>query len=225
LNAWIYRANAFTAPLYGLGVIMKPTLIDLPMPITTDRLIIRPPQIGDGTAVNAAILESFDQLHQFMDWAKDKPTIDDSEEQARLAAANWILKRNEEPWLQLFIFDKSSGEFIGGTGFHHIIWEVPSVETGFWIRNSRSGQGLMTEAINAITQYAFKQLSVKRIAITCDVDNVRSRKVPERLHYTLEATLKSNRKKPVSGEISDTLVYAKYTLDDLPPLQVTWNET
>lgn len=80
----------------------------------------------------------------------------------------------------------------------------------------------MTEAINAITQYAFKQLGVKRIAITCDLDNSRSQMIPERLNYTLEATLKSNRRKPITGEISDTLVYAKYDLDNLPNLNVNW---
>ncbi|CEG57828.1 GNAT family N-acetyltransferase [Legionella fallonii] len=201
---------------------MKPILINLPMPIITPRLLIRPTQVNDGKAVNAAILESYEELHRFMDWAKTKPSVEDSEEQARLAAANWILKRNEEPWLQLFIYDKTTGEFIGGTGFHHIIWEVPSVETGYWIRSSRAKEGLMTEAINAITQYAFKQLGVKRMAITCDLDNSRSRMIPERLNYTLEATLKSNRKKPITGEISDTLVYAKYDLDNLPNLNVNW---
>jgi len=201
---------------------MKPILMNLPMPIITPRLLIRPTQVNDGRGVNTAILESYEELHRFMDWAKTKPSIGDSEEQVRLAAANWILKKNEEPWLQLFIYDKTTGEFIGGTGYHHIIWEIPSVETGYWIRNSRAKQGLMTEAINAITQYAFKQLGVKRIAITCDLDNRRSQKIPEQLNYTLEATLKSNRKKPITGEISDTLVYAKYDIDNLPDLNVNW---
>jgi RimJ/RimL family protein N-acetyltransferase len=82
----------------------------------------------------------------------------------------------------------------------------------------------MTEAINAITQYAFKQLCVKRIAITCSIDNVRSRKIPERSNYVLEGVLKANRLKPGSREVTDTLVFAKYSLDNLPSLSVTWNE-
>lgn len=201
---------------------MKPILLDLPMPITTPRLIIRPPQIGDGIAVNEAILESFDVLHTFMDWAKEKPSVEESEELVRLSAANWILKKSEEPWLQLFIFDKATNQFIGGTSFYNTQWEVPSVETGYWIRSSRAHQGLMTEAINAITQYAFKQLNVKRIAMTCDIDNIRSKKIPERLGYSLEATLKAHRRKPVTNEISDTLVYARYDLLKLPDLDVNW---
>ena len=118
------------------------------------------------------------------------------------------------------MFDKVTNQFVGGTGYHHYDWIVPCIETGYWIRKSYAGLGLMTEAVNAITQYAFKQLSVRRITITCDVDNVRSKKIPERLGYVLEATLKNNRKKPITGEISDTLIYSRYDLNELPDLTV-----
>jgi len=201
---------------------MKPCLPDFPMPIVTPRLLIRPVIIGDGAIFNEAITESFEHLHRFMDWAKEKPSIDESEELARLAAANWILKNAEEPWLQLCILDKETNQFIGAVGLHHYAWEVPSIETGYWIRTSRAQHGFMTEAINAITRYAFKQLGVKRIAITCDLDNLRSRRIPERLGYILEATLKNHRRKPATGELSDTLVYARYDCEDMPELEVTW---
>lgn len=195
------------------------------MPIVTPRLLIRPPQVGDGFVVNEAIKESYKVLHKFMEWARIMPSVENTEEQMRLAAANWILKKPEEPWLQLLIFDKNNNEFIGCTSFHHYVWDVPAVETGYWIRTNRSGKGYMTEAINAITRYAFKQLAVKRITITCDIDNIRSKKIAERLNYSLEATLKSHRRKPMSGEISDTLIYSKYDLNPIPSLLVTWDTT
>ncbi len=201
---------------------MKPILIDLPMPIKTPRLLIRPPQMDDSNAVNSAIIESFDELHEFMDWANTKPSLKETEAYIQQALDNWILKKNDEPYLPLFMFDKVSDVFIGATGYHHYVWTVPCLETGYWIRSSHLGQGLMTEAINALTQYAFKQLAIKRIAITCDVYNTRSKKIPERLHYTLEGVLKCHRRKPISGELSDTLVYAKYSLKHLPLLTVEW---
>ena len=202
---------------------MKHEPCHFPMPITTPRLLIRPPQIGDEHAVNAAILESYDLLHEFMDWANTKPSLKNMETYIQEAVANWIAKKNDEPYLPLFMFDKVSGVFIGATGYHHYTWTVPCLEIGYWIRSSYLGRGLMTEAINALTQYAFKQLAVKRIAITCDVDNIRSKKIPERLHYTLEGRLKYHRRKPISGELSDTLVFAKYNLDNLPALSVRWD--
>lgn len=200
---------------------MKPILLDLPTPIITPRLILRPPQVGDGVAINEAILESFKVLNQFMPWAKERPSVKESEEFVRQAAANWILKNNNEPYLPLFMFDKKTNHFIGSTGYHHYDWDIPSIETGYWIRSSRAGNGLMTEAVNAITQYAFKQLGVKRIAITCDIGNTRSKKIPERLGYQLEAVIKANRIK-MTGELSDTAVFARHNLDNLPNLVVAW---
>lgn len=200
---------------------MEPILMNLPTPIITPRLVLRPPQIGDGMIVNKAILESFEMLHKKMPWATQKPSLNETEIYIRQSAANWILKKNDEPYLPLLMFDKITDQFVGCTGYHHYDWEVPSIETGYWIRTSRSGEGLMTEAINALTQYAFKQLTVKRITITCDINNVKSKKIPEKLNFLLEAILKSNRIDPM-GKVSDTLLYTKYDLINLPPLTVTW---
>ena len=200
---------------------INPTLLNLPMPIKTPRIVLRPPQPGDGAIVNAAIIESFHELHAFMPWAQEIPLPVESEEFVRQAAANWIVKKNEEPYLPLFMFDIKTGEFIGATGYHHINWNVPCLETGYWIRTSYSGKGLMTEAINALTQYAFKELQVKRIAITCDITNTQSKKIPERLGYTLEGIMKCDRR-TMTGELSDTLKYARYNADGLPELEISW---
>lgn len=203
---------------------MKTVLLDMPMPITTSRILLRPPQLGDGVALNAAVLESFDNIRYTMPWAKEKPSLEESEEFVRQAAANWILKKDEEPYLPLLIFDRKDDCLIGATGFHHVVWEVPCLEMGYWIRNQYSGKGYMTEAVNAITQYAFKQLNMKRVAITCGIDNLRSKKIPERLGFHLEGTLKANRVKPISGDVSDTLIFAKYDLNNLPNLVVNWEK-
>jgi ribosomal-protein-serine acetyltransferase len=200
----------------------KPILLDLPMFIETPRLVLRPPRVGEGAMLNAAIIESFETLNKFMLWAKEKPSLDDSEEVVRREAANWILKPKDDPELMLLILDKKTNALIGASGFHGIDWDVPCVETGYWVNKRYSGQGFITEAVNAITQYAFKVLDVKRIAITCDTDNERSKKIPERLGYRLESIMRANKIKPISGEVADTLVYVRNDLNDLPELEVTW---
>lgn len=219
------RINQFSLPILGLNYAdhpMKPILLNLASQIITPHMRIRPPQIGDGGIVNAAVLETFDKLHKMMPWAKTRPSIEDSEEYVRQAAANWILKKDEEPYLPLFMFDKKNNEFIGGTGYHHINWEVPCLEIGYWIRDSYSGKGLMTEAVNALTRYAINQLGAKRIEIRCDKDNLQSKKVPERLGFQLETKLVSNRISITSGKISDTLIFVRHNLDKLPDLDVFW---
>ncbi len=201
---------------------MNQSLPNFIMPIITPRLILRPPEMTDAKIVNAAILESIKDLSRFMPWAKTPPSLKDTENFIQQALDNLVAKKNEEPYLPLFIFEKVSGEFLGSTGFHHMNWEVPCFETGYWLRTSAGNHGYMTEAVNAITRYAFIQLGAKRIAITCQMENLRSKKIPERLGYVLEGILKSNRRDIQSGALTDTLMYAKYDLDGLPDLKVEW---
>jgi RimJ/RimL family protein N-acetyltransferase len=197
--------------------------INLPSYITTPRLLLRAPKIGDEDKLNLAILESFEILNQYMAWAKARPSLEESREVVTREARAWVINQSQNAELMLLIFDKETNDLIGATGFHNIKWEIPCAETGYWVRKKYSGKGYITEAANAITRYAFEVLKLKRLAITCNVDNKKSKKIPERLHYNLEAILKCNEVKPNTQETSDTLVYARTNLFDLPQLSVKWS--
>jgi hypothetical protein len=43
---------------------IDPVLIDLPMPISTPRLTIRPKQVGDGAITFSAVLETWQELNR-----------------------------------------------------------------------------------------------------------------------------------------------------------------
>ncbi len=183
---------------------LNPILLELPVPIVTQRLILRPPSPGEGQDCNNAIQESFKTLRQWMPWAQKLPQVTETEEVARRAAAKWLLRDD----LMLWMWDKATGKFIGGTGFHDIDWQVPRLQIGYWIRDSASGKGLMTEAVEALTNYAFKAIKAKRIEIRCDKNNAKSRKIPERLGYKLEGILEKNEIVP-DGSLRDTCIYAR----------------
>src|SRR3989338_6712819 len=70
---------------------------DFPMPITTNRLIIRPTQAIDAKMLNETILESFNELHFWMEWANHQPDFQETEKLAKEAADNWVAKKNDEP--------------------------------------------------------------------------------------------------------------------------------
>ena len=71
----------------------------------TERLLIRAPQPGDGSAVNDAIRESIDELRPWMPWARVVPSVAESETYARESALRF---RNHED-LPLLLFRKSDG--------------------------------------------------------------------------------------------------------------------
>ena len=77
------------------------------MPITTERLILRPPQAGDGAALCEAVLETWDQLHQWMPWARDPKdaTQEFYEGYAIENAAKFITREN----MAVLAFERGTG--------------------------------------------------------------------------------------------------------------------
>ena len=83
----------------------NPLLLDFPDEFETERLIIRAPRPDTGALVNAAVLESFEELRVWMPWAQTKPSLEESEENCRRFHAHFLL-RDELP-LHLWLKDGS----------------------------------------------------------------------------------------------------------------------
>jgi len=196
---------------------IDPILIDIPMPIRTPRLIIRPPMTGDGLAVYEAKMESQPELAKWMPWAKEGVgTIDETESLNRRKSAEFILRQD----MMLLAFNHT-GKFIGSTGLHRFDWEYRSFEIGYWIRSSEHNQGYATEISHTLTQFAFAVLNARRVMICAATDNHASRRVIEKLGFELEAVRKSDHLLP-DGSVSGTAEYVRYDTNALPKLDVKW---
>ncbi|KRF31685.1 GNAT family N-acetyltransferase [Paenibacillus sp. Soil787] len=182
----------------------NPILLSFPETFETERLIIRAPQFGDGTLINEAISESVNEMRPWLPFVKNLPTFDESEAYVRKARLNFL----ERTDLVLHLIDKNTGQFVGSSGLHRFDWNIRKFEIGYWMRTSRTRQGLMTEALNGITSFAINHLEAKRIEIRCSSGNVASIRVAERAGFTLEGTLR-NVSQDDSGAITDIKVFAK----------------
>jgi RimJ/RimL family protein N-acetyltransferase len=184
-----------------------PLLIDLPVSIETKRLLLRPPQPGDGPAVFEAIDESLPELRVFLaslPWVAGEQSVALSESWCRQAQANFLARRD----LPFLLFDKTTGFLVGASGLHRPVWEAPKVEVGYWVRTSRRGSGLITEAVVALTEYAFNYIGAVRVELVTDEANTRARKVAERCHFALEGVLRNERRAP-DGSLRNTCIYAR----------------
>jgi ribosomal-protein-serine acetyltransferase len=181
----------------------NPVLLDLPAEILTARLRIVAPAPGDGAELNRAIAESFAELHEWMPWAAQMPTVVESEHYVRDSAARYL--RRED--LPLLLRKRDSGELVGASGFHRINWAVPRVEIGYWCRTSLVGRGYVSEAVVALTRFAFATLEAARVEIRTDTANTRSWRIAERLGFTLEGVLRRDDRTP-RGDLRDTRLYA-----------------
>lgn len=182
----------------------NPLLLDIPDRFESERLIIRAPKWGDGTALNEAVKESFEQLRPWMPWAQELPTLIDSESVVRRAHLRFM----ERTDLMLLLILKETGQLVGCSGLHRIDWEARKFEIGYWVRTSFSKQGFITEAAEAITNYAIQELQANRVEIRCDASNTQSANVAERLGFTREGILR-NEASGTDGTLRSTIVFSK----------------
>lgn len=188
---------------------INPLMLSFPESFETPRLTIRAPRWGDGAAVNEAIRESVEQLRLWLPFAENIPSLEESEANARKARLQFL----ERTDMMLHLRDRFTDEFVGSSGLHRIDWNARCFEIGYWIRTSRAGEGLMTEAVRGIEQFAISYLEANRLEIRCDARNVRSAKVAERAGYTLEGVLRKMRRDS-TGTLVDMMVYAKVRGDE-----------
>ena len=186
-------------------MIQRPILLDIPDAFESERLLLRSPRAGDGEAINRAVAESLEELRPWMPWATEAPSLADSEEVVRRAAAKFQARED----FMLLLWDKASGGLVGASGMHRIDWEIPAVEIGYWVRTSMSGRGYITEAVNAITRFAFETVGAYRVEIRCDERNDRSAAVARRAGFMLEGILHNERRNHLTLELRNTMVFAK----------------
>ncbi|WP_042220403.1 GNAT family N-acetyltransferase [Oceanobacillus manasiensis] len=182
-----------------------PLLIDFPQEITTERLLIRIPQPGDGQSVYNAIQASKPELKKWLPFAQGEQTLEETEINVRKAHIKYL----ECEDMRMHIFLKETDTFIGSTGLHKPNWEIRKFEIGYWLDTRYCGIGYMTEAVRGLTDFALNILEANRVEICCDELNKESRAVPERLNFNLEGILKNEDKAVDGDELRNTCIYAK----------------
>ncbi|HYM40721.1 MAG TPA: GNAT family protein [Thermoplasmata archaeon] len=82
------------------------------------------------------------------------------------------------------------GELVGVMGFVYVDGANRRAEIGYWISEDHQGRGIMTRACRALVDFAFGSLRLNRVEIRADMENRRSRAIPERLGFRQEAVFR-----------------------------------
>lgn len=99
------------------------------------------------------------------------------------------------------------GELAGIIGHVYLDPRDRRAEIGYWLGHEFRGRGIMTRCCRTMVDYAFRSLSLNRIEIRVDVDNRKSRAIPERLGFVPEAVLRESVQD--YGRFRDIVMYAK----------------
>jgi RimJ/RimL family protein N-acetyltransferase len=176
-----------------------------PYRIETDRLVIRCyDPFADAPLLKECVDSSIDHLLPWMPWARFEPqTLEEKVELLRRFRANF----DADADYPYGVFARDESRQLGGTGLHTRGGEA-ALEIGYFIRADSLRQGLATEVTAVLTRVGFERCGVERMDIQVDPENARSIRIPEKLGYTLEGTLR-RRLPPKSddGPRRDSLLF------------------
>jgi ribosomal-protein-alanine N-acetyltransferase len=85
-----------------------------------------------------------------------------------------------------------SNELIGTIGFYRLKPEHFTGEVGYLLHPDHWGRGLMSEALDLVTNHGFGRIGFHRIEAITAPENQPSRRVLERCGYRLEGILRGN---------------------------------
>lgn len=82
------------------------------------------------------------------------------------------------------------GEIVGVAGYNNINWSNKTAYMGYWLGEGHQGNGIITKAAKALTNYAFDELNLNKVEIRAAIGNKKSRRVPERLNFVNEGCIR-----------------------------------
>lgn len=142
-------------------------------------------------------------LSQWLIWVRSVKSIKDSRKKIQHDQDGFYNGNS----LELGIFKNS--RLIGRIGFISI--SGFEAEIGYWLSETENGKGTISLCCKKLIEYAFAETGIHRVVIRMDTENVKSKKIPERLGFTLEGTARASVL--VKGEYRDFFHYSLLRTD------------
>ena len=152
--------------------------------IETSRLILRPHVMEDAEAMYRNWAND-PEVTKFLTWSAYK-SVDTAYEILDI----WTKQYGDKTFYQWAIELKELGEPIGSISVVNIDDRVDMVEIGFCIGKRWWGQGIMTEAFQAVIDFLFGEVGVLRIEAGHDPNNPASGAVQRKCGLKYEGTLR-----------------------------------
>ena len=109
------------------------------------------------------------------------------------------------------VCSKQDNKFLGAGGLNNLSEENKKAEIGFWLLPENWRQGLMTEIIPVILNYAFNNLGLHRIEGFVESENKNCKKALAKLEFNFEGTMKECEIK--NGKFISLDIYSKIRSD------------
>lgn len=168
-NLLYHRARTFNKAFLFTG---GPFMATIPT-LETKRLILRAPTMDDVPAYTRHFVdyEVIRNLSHVVPWPYPEGGV------AEHLSQRVIPAQGNNKWVWGLFLKESPHELIGVVD----LWRPGRPENrGFWLGRRYWGQGLMTEAVTVVMDYAFDDLDFETLAFANGLGNVASRRVKEK---------------------------------------------
>lgn len=166
--------------------------------LADDLIVLRPWEIDDIDAQLAAFADPV--FARFSDWAPD--TRDQLVERLRRVEQ----ARRDGLGVHLAItHPESPSRVLGEVSLAGIDAKNQRASIGYWLSPEARGGGLASRAVQLVARWAFDEIGLARLELTCGPDNPGSQGVAVRCGFQLEGRLRSHM--AFKGGRRDSLVY------------------
>jgi ribosomal-protein-serine acetyltransferase len=138
---------------------------------------------ADAGALDALIAADRERLARFMPWAAGQ-TIESTRE---FIVRSLEQEAADDGFQAVLVVD---GSIAGIAGYHRIDRANLSTSMGYWLASAYEGRGLMTAAVAALVDHAFRVWDLHRLELRIAPDNERSRALAARLGFREEGVLR-----------------------------------
>jgi RimJ/RimL family protein N-acetyltransferase len=179
----------------------RPPVVEISVPIETERLRLRPFVLGDLGALHS--YESRPDVARYLYWGPR------TESEVREALAGKISRtsiREEGDFLAFAIETKDDDVMVGDVVLEWISRRHRQGEIGYIVHPDHHGRGYATEACRPLLRFAFEEMGLHRVVGRLDARNTASARVLEKLGMRREAHLVENEW--VKEEWQSEVVYA-----------------
>jgi RimJ/RimL family protein N-acetyltransferase len=169
-------------------------------PLAGEVVLLRPWCEADLPAI---VLAYGDPVMRRFSWRDDPYTETDArryfaeQEQARL--------RGDE--LNLALAEPHNQDVVlGCVSLYEVRLDQGGAGIGYWLGPGARGRGAATEAVRLLARWAFTELGLARLELTCGPDNEASQRVADRCGFTREGLLRSHVR--FQGARRDSVIYS-----------------
>lgn len=168
-------------------------------PLSDDVVLLRPWRDSDVPAQLEAFSDPVFQRHS--DW---QPT---TESAALTNLADYEDGRKRGVQIEFALVEPHDHDvLLGGGALNGVALEQGRASVGYWLAPQARGRGVATHAVRLLARWAFADLGLARLELTCDPDNHASQRVAERCGFTREGVLRSHV--PFKGGRRDTVMFS-----------------